>query len=178
MNVWPDLRPALKGLKWVVVGGVATRAYMPERSTKDLDILVHHRDSDEVMERLEDGGYIKISRLAVHGFLFHSPDKVEIDVIFGDAPWLDEALSHPNSDEAGYPILDLPYLILMKIDASRTQDVADISRMLGLASDEELEHIRVVIKKYAPDVKDDLESLVYLGKMEMKGFEGKESNRK
>ena len=39
MNPWPDLRPVLTGIPWVVVGAVATRAYMPERATKDLDIL-------------------------------------------------------------------------------------------------------------------------------------------
>ena len=114
MNVWPDLRSVLKGIKWVVVGGVATRAYMPERSTKDLDILVHQKDSDKVVERLENGGYTKISPLAVPGFLFFSPDKVEIDVLFGSYAWLDEALSHPNYDKAGFPVLALPYLILMK----------------------------------------------------------------
>jgi hypothetical protein len=171
MNVWPDLRPMLKGIKWVVVGGVATRAYMPERSTKDLDILIRQQDSDEVMERLEVAGYTKVSRLAVPGFLFHSPDNVEVDVIFGDYPWLDEALSNPNRDEARYPILDLPYLVLMKMNSGRGRDFGDVTTMLGLASDEELKRVRKVIKKYAPDLKDDLESLIYLGKMEMKGFE-------
>ncbi len=41
MNPWPDLRPILKGIQWAIVGGVATRAYMPERTTKDMDIAVH-----------------------------------------------------------------------------------------------------------------------------------------
>ena len=30
MNPWPDLRPILKEFEWAIVGGVATRAYMPE----------------------------------------------------------------------------------------------------------------------------------------------------
>jgi hypothetical protein len=42
MNPWPDLRPILEGIEWAIIGGVATRAYMPERMTKDLDIVVHH----------------------------------------------------------------------------------------------------------------------------------------
>src|SRR5512135_527330 len=52
MNPWPDLRPILKEIDWVIIGGVATRAYMPERMTKDLDILVHQRDGEVVIKRL------------------------------------------------------------------------------------------------------------------------------
>ncbi len=44
MNPWPDLRPILQGIAWAIVGGVATRAYMPERMTRHLDILVHEKD--------------------------------------------------------------------------------------------------------------------------------------
>src|SRR5262245_18737226 len=46
MQLWPDLRPILAGLDWAIVGAVATRAYMPERATKDLDILVSQQDSE------------------------------------------------------------------------------------------------------------------------------------
>jgi hypothetical protein len=61
MNPWPDLRPILKGIPWVIIGGVATRAHMPERMTKDLDILLRHSDEVEVRERLEAGGYRAVS---------------------------------------------------------------------------------------------------------------------
>ena len=168
MNPWPDLRPVLQGIPWVVIGAVATRAYMPERATKDLDILVRHEDGDEVRERLEAAGYTFITHLAVPGFLVHSPEGVEVDVVLGDYPWLDEALAHPRQDQAGFPVLDLPYLVLMKLAASRVQDTADLSRMLGLASDEELAPVRAVVARYAPAEVDDLESLIYLGRFEMK----------
>lgn len=39
LNAWPDLREILKGIDWVLIGGVATRAYMPERMTKDMDVF-------------------------------------------------------------------------------------------------------------------------------------------
>jgi hypothetical protein len=168
MNPWPDLRPVLQGILWVVIGAVATRAYMPERATKDLDILVRREDGDEVRKRLEAAGYTFITQLAVPGFLFHSPEGVEVDVVLGDDPWLDEALAHPRQDPAGFPVLDLPYLVLTKLIASRLQDVADLSRMLGLASDEELASVRTVVARYAPTEMDDLESLIYLGRFEMK----------
>ena len=167
MISWPDLRPVLQGLPWAVVGGVATRAYMPERLTRDLDILVRRGDSDEVRERLEAAGYRYVIPLAVPGFLVRSPEGAEIDVILGDYPWLDEALTRLRQDPAGLPILDLPYLVIMKLAASRVQDTADLSRMLGLASDKELERVRAAVARYAPDTADDLTSLIYLGKLEM-----------
>jgi hypothetical protein len=168
MNPWPDLRPILSDLPWAIVGAVATRAYMPERATKGLDILVHQRDSKEVLEQLQAAGFRIISPLAVPGFLLHSPEGVEVDVIFGDHPWLDEALTWPHQDPAGYPVLDLPYLVLMKVASSRGRDLGDLTTMLGLASEEELARVRVVAARYIPDEVDDVESLIYLGQMEMK----------
>jgi hypothetical protein len=166
MNEWPDLRQILDGIDWVIVGGVATRAYMPERMTKDLDILVRERDSEAVLERLQAAGYKIISQLAVPGYLLLSPDGVDVDVIFGNYSWLEEALAQPESDPAGYPVLALPYLVLMKLDVSRSQDVADISRMVGWASDEELDAVREVIARYRPDDRDDLESIIFIGQKE------------
>lgn len=168
MITWPDLRPVLRGIPWAIVGGVATRAYMPERETKDLDILVRHDDGDEVRERMEAAGYKFVTPLALPGFTVCSPDGVEIDIILGDYPWLHEALIHPRYDPAGLPVLDLPYLVMMKIDASRGRDIGDLTTMLGLASDETLEQVRAVAALHAPDVVDDLESLIYLGQVEMR----------
>jgi hypothetical protein len=169
MNPWPDLRPVLTGIPWVVVGAVATRAYMPERATKDLDILVQLQDETEVQARLVAAGYKIVNRLAVPGFLVRAPDGTEVDVILGSYPWLKEALRHVRYDPAGYPVLDLPYLVIMKMMSSRGRDVGDVTTMLGLASDRELDRMRRVVARYAPDDVSDLEALIYLGRMEMQG---------
>lgn len=166
MNPWPDLRPILKGIEWAIVGGVATRAYMPERMTKDLDIIVHERDGEAVIKRLEQAGYRIASHLAVPGVLMLSPDGIELDVLFGNYPWLREALDQPGQDPAGYPVLKLPYITLMKMGAQRAQDWADVSRMLGWASDADLDEVRAVVKQYAPEDLEDLESLIFIGKKE------------
>jgi len=166
MHDWPDLRDVLQGIGWVIVGGVATRAYMPERVTKDLDILVRRGDEEAVLQRLQDAGYKIISRLAVPGYLLLSLEGVEVDLLLGEQPWLGEALANPERDPAGYPVLSLPYLVLLKLEASRTQDVADISRMLGWASDEQLRAVRDIIARYSPHDRDDLESLIFLGQQE------------
>jgi len=167
-NPWPDLRPILQGIPWAITGAVATRAYMPERATKDLDILVRWEDGNAVRQRLEAAGYRYVASLAIPGFLVCSPDGVEIDVILGDYPWLTEALAKPRQDAAGYPVLDLPYLVLMKLASSRVQDIADIARMLGLAPDEELARVRAVVARYAPADMEDLESLIFLGRIEVR----------
>jgi hypothetical protein len=166
MNPWPDLREILRGISWVVVGGVATRAYMPERMTKDLDILVREADGDAVVARLKAAGFKIASNLAVPGYLFQSPDGIEVDVIFGEAPWLAQALRHPPQDSAGYPVLGLPYLVLMKLAAMRAQDWADITRMLGLATNAQLDEVRAAVARYSPEDRDDLESLIFIGKKE------------
>jgi hypothetical protein len=166
MNPWPDLRPILKGIAWAIVGGVATRAYMPERMTKDLDILVHQSDGETVIKRLEQAGYRIASRLAVPGYLLTSPDGIELDVLFGDYPWLKKALADLGQDPAGYPVIKLPYITLMKMAAQRAQDWADVSRMLGWASDADLDEVRAVVKQYAPEDLEDLESLIFIGKRE------------
>lgn len=166
MNPWPDLRPILQGIEWALIGGVATRAYMAERVTKDMDIVVHDRDGAATIKKLEQAGYRVVSQLAVPGFLLISPDGTELDVIFGKYKWLKDALAHPNADPAGYPVVSMPYLVLLKMAAQRPQDWADVSRMLGWASDESLNEVRAVVKKYEPEDIEDLESLIFIGKKE------------
>ncbi|MCX6029445.1 MAG: hypothetical protein NT169_09110 [Chloroflexi bacterium] len=166
MIQWPDLRSILRGIPWAVTGAVATRAFMPERATKDLDILVRRQDESLVRGHLTAAGYTFVSPLAIRGFLMRSPEGAEIDVILGDYPWLGEALAHVRQDQAGYPVLDLPYLVLAKLAASRAQDIGDLSRMLGLASEAELSQVRAVVARYASNEADDLESLIYLGQLE------------
>jgi len=59
--------------------------------------------------------------------------------------------------------------VIMKLEASRVQDTADLARMLGLASDEDLNRVRQIVARYAPEAADDLESLIFLGQIEMQG---------
>ncbi|HOT92647.1 MAG TPA: hypothetical protein PLJ78_17210 [Anaerolineae bacterium] len=167
MHPWPDLRSILQGIPWLIVGGVATRAYMPERATQDMDILIRRADADRVWQKLQSAGYTRVSELAIPGFVARSPDNIELDVLYGDAAWLDEALQHPETDAAGYPVIGLPYLVLMKLASARAQDMADLARMLGLASEERLAQVRDVVRRYAPDETEDLEALIYLGQLEV-----------
>lgn len=166
MYDWPDLRTVLQGIDWVIVGGVATRAYMPERVTKDLDILVRRGDEQNVLARLQNAGYQVISEEAASGHRLLSPEEVEVDLIVGEQAWLDEALSGPDIDPAGYPVLGFPYLVLTKMNTGHSQDFGSVATMLGWANDEQLQAARDVVARYSPQDSEDLESLIFLGQQE------------
>jgi len=167
---WPDLDEVLKGILWGVVGAVATRHYMPERVTADLDIAVRAEDGREVARRLAGAGYRKLGELATGRASWEAPTGQEVDVLEGREAWWAEALAQAagNRDAQGLPVLPLPYLVLSKLCAGRVQDVADVTRMLGLADDAALGQVRRLIAEESPEDLDDLESLITLGQLETK----------
>ena len=170
---WPDLAQALVGVPWAVTGAVAARLYMPERNTRDLDVLVLARDAEQVAVLLTNAGFTGAGRLAIGGSTWIAPDGTPVDVIEGEDAWVADALAEAgrNPDAQGLPILPLPYLVLMKLAASRLQDLADVSRMLGGADQAQLERTRATVREHAPELVDDLESLIYLGRLELGGGE-------
>jgi hypothetical protein len=163
---WPDLSEILTGLPWAVVGAVATRTYMPERATQDLDILVMANDAREVRSRLERFGYTKVQELVIGGVTWRSPSGGLVDVIESGEAWVRMALQDLRRDPQGLPVLSRPYLVLMKVQAGRAQDLADAARMLGFASEEERKVTRELFTRYLPDALEDLESLITLGRLE------------
>jgi hypothetical protein len=167
--IWPNLDPILKPIHWAVVGGAATRLYMPERATHDYGIVVNAADAPEVRRRLRGAGYEYRSELTVGGSYWRDKNGLKIDVLEWDETWLPTALAQAqnNRDGQGLPILPLPYLILLKLRASRSIDIGDLTRMLGCADEQALAEVRDVIARYAPEDSPDLESLIYLGKLEV-----------
>ncbi len=165
----PDLRPILEGIPWAVVGAVAARLYMPERTTHDLDIAVWHEDAPSVRRRLEAAGFSYSGELAVGGSSWRSPDGLPVDVVELRETWAPQALAEAqeNRDPQGFPILPLPYLVLMKFEASRVQDLADLARILGQATEEHLQEVRALLACFYPDDFTDLESLIQLGRLEL-----------
>jgi hypothetical protein len=167
--LFPDLTQTLYPIPWAVVGAVATRLYMPERATRDLDIVVRNEDAPEVRRRLTRAGFAYQGELSIGGSSWLSGDGIPVDVLEMAQPWLAQALSETehNRDAQGLPVLSLPYLVLMKVQAGRVQDLADVTRMLGQASDEALNAVRDLFAQYLPADLEDLESIVLLGRMEM-----------
>ncbi|MCX7839203.1 MAG: hypothetical protein N2559_07065 [Anaerolineae bacterium] len=166
--VWLDLTPILAPMMWAVVGAAATRLYMPERATQDLDVAIRAQDATTVREKLARAGFTHLGELSIGGSTWRAPDGQTIDVIEGREEWWEEALreAQTNRDAQGLPILPLRFLVLMKFQAGHVQDLADITRMLGQAPPRELEAVRALFQRFASADLADLESLIALGKLE------------
>jgi hypothetical protein len=163
-----NLNDIIKQASFVVVGGVATRLYMPERMTLDLDILVRVEDAQLIYQDLNKANGQKIGDLSITGTQWQLNDGTSLDVLEFEGDWVTEALSNPNYAPDGLPIIDLPYLVLMKLMAGRSQDLTDISRMLGGVEELHLQQVKDVINQYLPNALEDLESLIILGRLERK----------
>ena len=162
-----NIKSIIKQTPFVVVGGIATRLYMPERMTDDLDILVLTEDTDNIYRELTEVGSIKVGELSIGGSSWQLPDGSILDVLESQQSWVAVAIANPNIAPDNLPIIGLPYLILMKLQASRGIDMGDLTRMLGGADKTALELVRKTVKTYLPDAVEDLESLIVLGKLEM-----------
>jgi hypothetical protein len=132
-----DLRDLIDVL-YAIVEVVATRLYMPERMTDDLGILIHAEQAEQAYDRLALQAR-RIGELSIGGTSWELPDRMVLNIISSDRPWIATALQHPRMSPDLQPVIDLPYLVLMKLEASWTNDLSDISRMLGQASDRELD---------------------------------------
>lgn len=164
----PDLRYILGVVPWVLVGGLALRAYMPERMTLDVDILVHERNSARARKLFAAAGYRLTGSLSIGGFSVQSADSNEppIDVLTRSDLWLDAAIASPASDPAGYPVLSRPFLMLLKLQAGPTQDLADIQRLLARTPTSEQVVIRQLVADENPELVEDFDSLCTLADLE------------
>lgn len=168
MQSVPNLGAILDPIDWVLVGGIALRAYMPERMTLDVDILVHERDAFTVRKRFTNAGYRVIAELTIGGFSVQSSNETEppVDVITRADTWLDSALASPSFDLARYPVLGRPYLLLLKLQAGRSQDLADVQRLLSQTSLTERSEIRALIIEQQSELAEDFDSLCTLADLE------------
>jgi hypothetical protein len=168
---WPDLSAVLAPLNWAVVGAAATRLYMPERMTHDLDVAVSEADATAARQKLSVAGFEYQDELSIGGSTWRMPGGQMLDVIEGHDPWWGDALAEAqtNRDAQGLPILPLRYLVLMKFLSGRSTDIGDVTRMLGQADDLALDNVRALFRQYAhqPEDLEDLESLIALGKLEL-----------
>jgi hypothetical protein len=176
----PDLAAILGDIRWRLVGGLALRAYAPERMTLDVDILIPFADEDRATLRLTEAGYAVLGPLRffgatapakLGGFSARLGDGPPLDVLTTRADWLLAALDRPPTrDAAGLPVLPRPELLVMKFLSGRPQDLADMGRLGGDAGD--LAAARALVAAVAPADLDDFDMALELAALEAAAEEG------
>jgi hypothetical protein len=136
------------GIRHALVGALGANAYRNRpRTTEDVDFLV----GDEAFERHE-GGFVTM-RVPVVEF-----DGIDIDQVpltdalrvvedgLNRAPWSD-----------GVPIAPVDTIVIMKLLAGRTQDLADVEAIIASGADRDL--LRAAVRSAVPDYVVMLERL-------------------
>ena len=136
------------GIRHALVGALGANAYRNRpRTTEDIDFLVGHEAFD-----VHPGGFVTM-RVPV----------IEFDGIDIDQVPLTEALRvvedglnrAPVSD--GVPIASVETIVIMKLLAGRTQDLADIEAIVGSGGDRDL--LTAAVQHAIPDRLQTLERL-------------------
>ena len=136
------------GIRHALVGALGANAYRARpRTTEDIVFLV----GDEAFET-HPGGYVTM-RVPVIEF-----DGVDVDQVplTETLRVVEDALSHAPVSE-GVPIASVEMIVIMKLLAGRTQDLADIEAIAGSGVDREL--LRAAVRQAVPDHLPILERL-------------------
>lgn len=154
-----------------VTGANAANAYMPPRATGDLDLALRVGDLAAAGEALKAAGWEYLGDLQLYEDLRGTAWRKsgnELDLIGLPGEWGRAAIREAAANllVAGLPTLTLPYVVVMKLISARPQDSADISRMLGSASEPVLNQVRAVVRRWRPQDNEELEQLIALGRLE------------
>ncbi len=141
---------------------------MPERGTSDLDVAVLPAGISRAEWLLRAARYEGRGPLAIGGSASVSPEGIPVLLIEGREAWWPQALAKAanNAPPGRPPVLPLHWLVLMKMESGRSRDFGDISQMLGLAPADALGRARATFDIHAPDMREDLESMITAGKLE------------
>jgi hypothetical protein len=136
------------GIRHALVGALGANAYRSRpRTTEDIDFLV----GDEAFERHE-GGFVTM-RVPVIEF-----DGIDVDQVpLTDAlRVVEQALDRPRVSE-GVPIAPVDAIVVMKLLAGRTQDLADIEAIVASGADRDM--LRTAVRSAIPRSAEMLERL-------------------
>jgi hypothetical protein len=137
------------GIRHALVGALGANAYRKRpRTTEDIEFLV----GDEAFEA-HQGGYVTM-RVPI----------IEFDGIDVDQVPLTDALRVIENDlnraqvSEGVPIAPVDTIVVMKLLAGRTQDLADVEAIVASGADRD--HLRAAVQQAAPGRADLLEKLL------------------
>ena len=136
------------GIRHALVGALGANAYRNRpRTTEDIDFLV----GDEAFHT-HPGGFVTM-RVPVIEF-----DGIEIDQVpLTEALRVVEDGLNRATTSDGVPIAPVETIVIMKLVAGRTQDLADIEAIIGSGADRDL--LTAAVQRAIPDRLPTLERL-------------------
>ncbi len=166
-HIRATIAPALAAVDvpHLVIGGLATGAYLPGRATRDIDILIAASDVTRAMAALERAGARLCGPLIATiggGTIWVLLDGTEIDLIVSGSPWVARALATPRAWDR-MALIDLPYLVVAKMLPGRPRDEDDIAGMLAHADGDALAAVRRVVATELPERVDDVDAYLFIG---------------
>lgn len=136
------------GIRHALVGALGANAYRNRpRTTEDIDFLV----GDEAFER-HPAGFVTM-RVPVVEFEGIDVDQVPLTEALRV---VEDGLQRASVSE-GVPIAPVDTIVVMKLLAGRTQDLADVEAIVDSGADRDL--LRAAVQKAAPGCADRLERL-------------------
>jgi hypothetical protein len=136
------------GIRHALVGALGANAYRSRpRTTEDIDFLV----GDEAFET-HPAGFVTM-RVPVIEF-----DGVQIDQVplAKSPPAIEEGLNRAALSD-GVPIAPVDTIVVMKLLAGRTQDLADVEAIVESGADRE--HLTAAVQRAIPEYAETLQRL-------------------
>lgn len=162
-------------LDYVILGGLAVRAYGVPRATYDVDVGVAIPDARrmEFYDRVEDAGYTvpdsyrsgwvdRIADMPLVKFRIYRPDKsVDVDVFIVESTFQQEIMRRRQQtelDDETIWVASPEDLVLLKLIAGRHRDYGDIEDMRMILGDLDEPYLR----QWAAflDISDRLEDIL------------------
>lgn len=122
------------GIEYCVIGGLCLIPHNYERATQDIDILVSKSTANN-LTKLHGLGYNLRPGATNNMFMYGGIRKIPIDVLIEGQ--LQNGFIMPNPKVIRQKIngiwyASLPALISLKLQANRTQDIADVHKLIEL----------------------------------------------
>ncbi len=138
------------GIRHALIGALGANAYRDRpRTTADIDFLV----GEEAFEK-HPGGFVTM-RVPIVEF-----DGIDIDQVplTESLRVIEEGLERAHQSE-GVPIAPIDTIVIMKLLAGRSQDMADVEAIVESGADREF--LRDAVRKAAPELEPRLDRLFH-----------------
>lgn len=149
------------GLRFALIGGVAVILRGYDRGTIDVDAVAWDVDAhlDELLAALRANGFelrendgVEFAR-RYRVILLNGPEGVQVDVSMGALPFEREVIERTSLEQVDsitqVPVATTEDLVIMKLVASRRQDLDDVRALLDLYPLLDKSRIRSIVLDYA-----------------------------